>query len=46
MSIYIAVKAGHIMKAFASNSFAVRIEVFLFIAVNLPNIAAKSNFRG
>jgi formaldehyde-activating enzyme involved in methanogenesis len=46
MSVYIAVKAGHIIKAFASSLFTVRVGAFLFITVNLPNIAAKSNFRG
>ena len=39
-------KAGYITKAFASDSFAVKVKAFLFITVNLPNIMAKSNFRG
>jgi hypothetical protein len=46
MSVYIVVKVRHIMKAFASNSFVIKVGVFLFIAVNLPDMAAKSNFRG
>jgi hypothetical protein len=46
MSIYIVAKAGYIIKAFASSSFTVRVEAFLFIAVNLPDIVAKSNFKG
>jgi 3-dehydroquinate dehydratase len=45
MSIYMAVKAEHVMKAFASSLFAVKIKAFLFVAVNLPDMAAKSNFR-
>jgi len=45
MSVYIAAKAGYIMKAFASSSIAVRVGAFLFIAINLPNMAAKSSFR-
>jgi len=46
MSVYIAVKAGYIIKAFTSSLFAVKVGAFLFIAINLPNIAAKSSFRG
>jgi len=46
MSVYIAAKAGHITKAFASGLFAVRVGAFLFVAVNLPDMAAKSSFRG
>jgi hypothetical protein len=46
MSIYIVVKAGYVIKAFTSSLFAVGVEAFLFIAVNLPDMAAKSNFRG
>jgi len=46
MSIYIAAKAGHVTKAFANGLFVVGVGAFLFIAVNLPNIAAKSSFRG
>jgi len=46
MSIYIVVKAGYVTKAFTSGLFTVRVKVFLFIAMNLPNIAAKSSFRG
>jgi len=46
MSIYIAAKAGYVIKAFTSSSFVVREGAFLFIAVNLPNMAAKSSFRG
>jgi hypothetical protein len=45
MSVYIAAKAGYITKAFTSGSFAVRVGAFLFVAVNLPNMAAKSSFR-
>jgi hypothetical protein len=45
MSIYIAAKAGYIIKAFASGSFAVRVGAFLFVTVNLPDIVAKSSFR-
>ena len=45
MSVYIAAKAGHVIKAFASGLITVRVGAFLFIAVNLPNIAAKSSFR-
>jgi hypothetical protein len=45
MSVYIAAKAGYITKAFTSSSFTVRVGAFLFITVNLPNIAAKSSFR-
>ena len=45
MSVYIAAKAGYITKAFTIGSFAVRVGVFLFVAVNLPNMAAKSSFR-
>jgi len=40
-----AAKAGYITKAFTSSSIAVRVGAFLFITVNLPNIAAKSSFR-
>jgi hypothetical protein len=46
MSVYMAAKAGHIIKAFTSNLFAVGVKAFLFVAVNLPNMAAKSNFGG
>jgi hypothetical protein len=45
MSVYIAAKAGYVTKAFASGSFAVGVGAFLFVAVNLPNMAAKSSFR-
>jgi hypothetical protein len=46
MSIYIVAKAGYVIKAFTSSSFAVRVGAFLFITMNFPDIAAKSNFRG
>ena len=46
MSVYMAAKAGHVTKAFASGSFAVGVGAFLFVAVNLPDMAAKSNFKG
>ena len=46
MSVYIAAKAGHVIKAFTSSLFIVRVGAFLFVAINLPNMAAKSSFRG
>jgi hypothetical protein len=46
MSIYIVVKVGHVIKAFTSSSFTVKVRAFLFVAMNLPDMAAKSNFRG
>jgi hypothetical protein len=46
MSVYITVKTGHVIKAFTSSLFAVRVRAFFFIAINLPDMAAKSNFRG
>ena len=45
MSFYMATKIGHITKAFTSGLFAVKVGVFLFITINLLNMAAKSNFR-
>ena len=46
MSVYIVAKVEYIIKTFASGLFTVRVGVFPFTAINLLNMAVKSNFKG